>query len=67
MFFKPTGEKLEGNFVNGLVQGEGTLTFVNENVYMGEMVDSKPHGKGTLLMKNHDKYVGEWKSGNRHG
>ena len=63
MLVKPSGDRIEGIFENGYVEGEGTIIFANQNVYTGEMKNSKPEGQGQLLMKNLDKYVGQWHNG----
>lgn len=46
------GDVYEGRFVNGKLQGKGTLRYENDAIYVGEFVDCKPRGKGNLTFLN---------------
>ena len=67
-----TGEYC-GNFVNGVRQGHGTMTFSNHDIYDGEWKDGKMHGIGTYRFwnKREDRYVqvyeGSFSEGKRNG
>jgi hypothetical protein len=66
------GMVLEGEWVNGNLNGQGTTTFPNGEKYVGEYKDGKKNGQGTyyFLADNQskgDKYVGEFKDGKYHG
>ena len=43
------GDKYEGNFVNGVRQGQGTYTWENGIVYIGEFVNGEPSGSGSYV------------------
>ena len=58
----------EGSKINGLLNGFGTVRYMNGRILQGRFLDSKPHGpcklnsvKGTLLIQ------GECKNGALHG
>ena len=55
-----SAECVEGDCING----QGTLTFVSGDKYVGEFKDNKKNGQGTYTFANGDKYVGEWKDDN---
>jgi len=48
-------------------KSQGSLKYVDGNVYTGTLKDGKPHGHGTCTRANGDEYVGEWKAGKMHG
>ena len=48
-------------------KSQGSLKYVNGDVYVGELKESKHHGYGTYKWVNGDVYVGEWKEGKQHG
>ena len=61
-----SGEKYNGEWLNGKHSGQGTLT-TKDYKYEGEWSNGKPHGQGTETWANGDKYVGEWKDYKFHG
>jgi len=62
------GTKYVGEFKDGQLHGQGTLTFPNEIAkHVGEFKDGEPHGQGTLTSADGEKYVGEWKYAAFHG
>jgi hypothetical protein len=61
------GDVLEGEWLDGLLHGQGTHTSANNGKYAGEFREGKFHGKGTYAYTGGDKYVGEFKKGTRHG
>ena len=56
-------ECIQGNCVNG----QGTYTFANGDLYMGEHEDGKRTGQGTYTWINGTQYVGGFKDGKYHG
>lgn len=58
------GMEMEGEFVEGALQGKGILRFSNGLYIQGEMFQGKPHGYATLY--NSDGTIrqqGQWKNG----
>ena len=55
------GSKYVGDVSNGLMNGQGTVTYTDGAKYVGEWKDNKAHGLGTYTHANGAKYVGEWK------
>ena len=53
--------------LSGKRHGQGTYTWADGRVYVGQYKDGKRHGQGTMTYKNKSKYVGEWKDNKRHG
>ena len=43
--------------------GQGTVTYSDGCIYVGEYKDGERHGQGTLTLPDGTKYVGEWKDG----
>ncbi len=71
-------ETYDGEFVNGLADGKGTLTRVHEEmenyvavkrteVYTGEFVRGEFSGNGSYTYKDCTRYVGQWRGGVRDG
>ena len=59
----PDGGKYEGEFKDGLLNGQGTLTFPDGLKYEGEFKDGEEHGQGTVTLPDGTKYEGEFKDG----
>ena len=57
----------EGEYKDGLRDGQGTLTFADGRMYVGEFKDGFKHGQGTYTWPGGDHYVGEFKDDNIHG
>ena len=51
----------EGEYKDGLRDGQGTLTYADGRMYVGEFKDGLKHGQGTYTWANGDQYVGEFK------
>lgn len=62
----PSGEKYVGEWRNGNMNGQGTLTTANGN-YVGEFRNGKESGQGTYTFRNGKRYVGEWRDGKFNG
>ena len=50
----------EGIFVDGMMQGQGSYSFLYGNLYIGEFKDGKRQGLGVFTYANGNKY-GEFK------
>jgi hypothetical protein len=46
-----------------MMDGQGTINFVNGAKYVGQFRNDEYHGQGTLTLPTGEKYVGEWKDG----
>ena len=59
--------KYEGEIVDGVPNGKGTLSWGDGRKFEGEIKNGKQHGQGTFTWSNGDKYVGGFKDGKRNG
>jgi len=59
------GDKLTGNFINGVLIGEGELTRTNGDIYKGNF-DGDSEGQGCYISKDYT-YDGQWKNGQHDG
>ena len=55
--------KYEGEFADGLKQGEGTYLWENGDRYQGHFTSDRPDGRGRYQFANGDAYEGEVKLG----
>jgi len=62
-----SGIQYVGEIKNGVMHGQGTLTFVDGTKYVGGWKDGAMHGQGTYTLVNGGKYVGQHKAGKWHG
>jgi hypothetical protein len=62
----PLGRTLKGRFRDNSVF-EGTFTYPNGQVYIGQWEFLERNGRGTMKYADGRVYVGEFKSGLRHG
>ena len=53
-------KKFEGNMVNGVMQGYGTLFWKDSSYYSGQFVNNSKTGEGTLFYSKGDIFTGEW-------
>lgn len=68
MFKWEDGNKYEGSWARGLLNGEGKLTYANKDCYEGEFEDGKRHGEGKMFFfKKKMTYEGPWIFGKQHG
>jgi hypothetical protein len=61
-----SGDRYEGEFLNGHKSGKGTMRFANGDTYEGEWLSDRMHGHG-LLDRGGDTYRGEFFEGKRAG
>ena len=54
----------QGDNVDNITSGKGTLIYPNGDKYEGDLVDAVFHGKGTLTLNNGTKIKGKWLNGN---
>jgi len=55
-----TGMKYEGEWKNGLRDGEGCMTYPDESTYNGHWEGGMRHGTGSFQCKREGQYQGEW-------
>lgn len=55
------------NLKDGLPNGQGAVTFVSGNKYVGTFKDNLYHGQGTFTFASGSKYVGQWQNDERNG
>jgi len=63
----PNGDRYEGEFEDGLFNGEGTYYYANGDRYDGEFRDDMKHGRGILKFANGDQYNGEFANDRMNG
>ena len=63
------GDIYEGQFLNGLMHGEGVYLYAKTgNKYQGQWFKGKKHGQGIFWnQKRREVYEGSWKDGARCG
>lgn len=61
------GDKLDGTFVKGQLQGAGTLRSAAGDIYKGLIVNGMRQGEGSYKWARGSSYVGEWSDDMRHG
>jgi hypothetical protein len=62
-----SGDYLEGEWLNGNLNGWGIYQHSSGAIYKGELKNGKSHGHGEFVDPNGTKYVGEFKNDKRHG
>ena len=55
------GSSYEGQVVDGVPHGYGTMSYSKGDEYVGEFQNGNIHGRGTMSYANGEQYVGEWK------
>jgi hypothetical protein len=61
------GAVYHGDLVNGLLQGQGKITYSDGVVYEGGWHQDKCHGRGKIIWSNGRSYEGDYKHGRWHG
>ncbi|MGE6993375.1 C13 family peptidase [Pseudomonas sp. NPDC047961] len=59
----PDGGRYRGEFIDGLLQGEGRIDYPNGSHYLGSFKDGQWHGQGVWQGANGDRYEGSFKQG----
>lgn len=67
LYFFSDGGYFKGNWVNGIMSGQGEMTIPNQEKFVGEFKNGEYDGNGTLFFPDGGKYVGEWKNGKKQG
>jgi hypothetical protein len=63
-----SGDVYEGEFVNGLKDGQGTIKYVNGEKFVGDFKRGRIwSGMGYFKWENGDTYTGAWENGVVHG
>ncbi|MBQ9637635.1 MAG: hypothetical protein IJV36_07085 [Prevotella sp.] len=57
----------EGNWANGLMEGNGTMTWQNDSKYVGDWSNNQQNGTGVLYYSNGRRYEGNFRNGVKHG
>ena len=75
----PDGQRFDGNFKNGIIEGYGVYYYANKGKYEGEWKNNLYHGKGKLTLPHYHvhkgsktlvgftSYSGEFVNGKKHG
>ena len=63
----PDGSVYEGQWMNGMKDGQGTLVSAHGSRYDGSFVEDQYEGKGTIVFANGDKYEGDWVRSKKQG
>ena len=63
----PDLEIYEGDFVDGIWEGNGTYRYLSGEVYSGQWKKNLKHGLGTLTYPKIGEYKGFFENGWRHG
>jgi hypothetical protein len=68
MKYSGSGQRTyEGDWVNGVREGLGSLLFKDGRGYVGEWANDKRHGTGTSTRYKGQVYTGSWKNGVMYG
>jgi hypothetical protein len=63
----PSGNRYEGELVNGVRQGRGVFIYANGTRCEGEFRSDVLEGAGVCSFPNGNRYQGEFRSGRQHG
>ena len=59
---------MQGNFAEGVIDGDGNMTFSDLSWYAGEFYNGIRHGKGHYVSSVYNvSYYGYWYLGKKHG
>jgi len=67
IFVDDVGNMYIGEFIDGVMNGDVTINYANDDKYIGELRERKRNGKGLLIYPNGDKYEGEFIDNKQHG
>ncbi|KAG9348052.1 hypothetical protein JZ751_004072, partial [Albula glossodonta] len=63
----PDGSRYEGEFMNGLKQGEGMFTWGNGELYEGSFFKDYRHGNGTYIWPDGSRFIGKFYRNRKEG
>jgi len=63
----PNGDRYDGLWKNGKMDGHGVYVFQNSEIYDGGWKLNKPHGYGRFVYRGGNIYDGQWRYGKREG
>lgn len=63
----PNGETYEGDYVDGIREGQGKYTYKNKYTYEGQWVQNQKDGRGIFTYRKKGKYDGNFRAGKREG
>ncbi len=66
-FVNRDGLRYDGQWLAGLMDGQGHLRRSNGDVYIGSFVEGRPEGRGTYIAATGETYEGEFRLGQRDG
>ena len=64
---RPQGYTYDGDWVAGVKEGKGKITYPDGAIYDGDLVKGQRAGTGTLTMPDGLIYVGDWADGQING
>ncbi|CAD7942569.1 unnamed protein product [Amoebophrya sp. A120] len=64
---KEQGYEFEGNFVDDVKEGHGTLWWADGRTYQGQFENGKFHGRAIMVWADGRQYEGEYNLGRKHG
>lgn len=67
LLYKKFGDKYEGEFCKGLLEGKGVYTWKNKETYSGVFLKGKMHGFGVYKWPNGREFFGEYCENMKHG
>ena len=66
-YYSSSGQIREGNFKDGLLNGQGKISYPNGTEYSGNFINDKLNGTGKYIIPNKESYEGEFKNGLKDG
>lgn len=61
------GNTYEGDFVDSKLEGQGTFTVTNGQIYIGQFANNMFNGRGKITFPTGDIYEGDWIDNKREG
>lgn len=54
------GNRYEGDFTQGRLNGKGNYSYRNGNSYTGDFVNDQFHGRGIYIYNSGNQYIGDF-------
>ena len=67
IYYFHSGDRYEGDYVNGERTGQGIYIHKNGDKYVGQFKNGEQHGTGTFTWANGAVYEGQWVNNQRSG